>query len=212
MSITHRRDGRTDVVAPPVNDEALRHLNRVDVLGPPANRQRRGARIAAWTTATMVAAAPAVIGAARDSLFSSFAVSHDVIWGFAAADTTWPDTADEIVTEIGRLPQGWAGPASVVPSTDTLDDIGHVIGYLPPNFRRPLIEIDEDEGDVTLSWMSADQRRMFSLHFHGTHNVIGSYTSLDSGESHIPWKFGVAEESKILDKLDSEKVRNILSA
>jgi hypothetical protein len=145
--------------------------------------------------------------------FEMLTMPRDLIshWWESSNDPVQSHIADEIVTEIGRLKPGWAGPESVRPSEDTLDDIARVIGYLPPPFRRPLIEIDELEGDVTLSWISEDRKRMFSLHFHGNHNVIGSYTSLESGESLAPWKFGIAEESKITSNIDNDKIRALLS-
>jgi hypothetical protein len=133
------------------------------------------------------------------------------LFNVATKSTGWSAIAEDIVSELGRLTHGWAGPGTVPPSEEVVNDIERVVGCLSPTVRRPSVEVDDETGHVTLSWLSEDQRRMFSLLFAGNDEVIGSFTSLIAGETERPWRHNTKEENKIVAALDSERTRAVLS-
>ena len=147
-----------------------------------------------------------VTGFAEDRLLThSSAKFYWRLFDITTKSTGWPAIAENIVSELGRLTHGWAGPGTVPPSEEVVNDIERVAGCLPPTVHRPSVEVDDETGHVTLSWLSADQRRMFSLLFAGNNEVIGSFTSLIADETERPWRHNTEEENKIVAALDSER-------
>jgi hypothetical protein len=129
-----------------------------------------------------------------------------------ATPTRWISAVEQVVKEVGRLRADWAGEGSKAPTREVLRDLEQVACYLlPAKVRRPEVEVDVDDGFVTLVWMSGDRKRMFSLNFHGMGSVIGSYTSIENAESDYSWKHPVGEEARIFAALDSERIRALLA-
>tara|TARA_R110000868_G_scaffold411715_1_gene707932 strand:- start:701 stop:1315 length:615 start_codon:yes stop_codon:yes gene_type:complete len=56
------------------------------------------------------------------------------------------------IMELGRLVDGWCGEGSVAPGRQTLYSLLSIARYLPDDTRYPDIEVDEEDGALTLRW------------------------------------------------------------
>ncbi|UYN98336.1 MAG: hypothetical protein KIT02_10195 [Devosia sp.] len=83
------------------------------------------------------------------------------------------DIADHVVTELGRLQDGWIEGA-IAPSAAIQADVARVLSaFALHQDHLPEVEVDED-GRVALRWL-LDRESLFSLEFSGRGEVICSF-------------------------------------
>ncbi|WP_313602469.1 hypothetical protein [Rhizobium sp.] len=114
----------------------------------------------------------------------------------------------QIVHDLSRLVDGWAGTDSVAPSYPVLLDLLSVSSLIPASIVEPETEVDPDDGSVILRWFNEDASESFSLTFLGKGEVAGY---LSSNERLPAWKLKVSESSKITGKLISEAVLDLIT-
>lgn len=88
-----------------------------------------------------------------------------------------------------------------------LDDIAELAPLLPPAFRKPDIEIDQDDGTAVLRWFSSDMRQSFSLTFLGLGSV-GGYLSTEHGDP--AWKLSLQDSGRLQARLSLREVAAIV--
>jgi hypothetical protein len=120
----------------------------------------------------------------------------------------WSVEADRIVRDLGRLQSGWAGPNSCAPLAQAIDDFEIVANMLPPNTAAPLVEVDDDDGYITLRWRASGRGGSFALVFNGKHDVIGT---MSPTSGYLPWKLNVANDAQITAMVDREDVLRIIT-
>lgn len=121
----------------------------------------------------------------------------------------WSDAADRIIVELGRLSPGWAGPGTHPPLREAIADLATAAGYLPSQTLPPEVEVDDDDGYITLCWWAPDESASFALIFNGKGEVIGTHSKI-GGESIPPWKYAVGEESKIVREIGNHEVQRLI--
>lgn len=91
------------------------------------------------------------------------------------------DLADEIVTDLARLNDGWAGEGPFAPSAHVIRDVEHVLAELPLSAHAmPDVEVDDD-GRTSLFWLD-EHGRVLSLNFAGNGRVICLYVDSDTSK------------------------------
>lgn len=115
--------------------------------------------------------------------------------GHVASGATWGKTlgkhselgaqkadslALNLVRNIGRLKDGWAGPDSRAPSSTVTDDILRILFSTNILVRgaEPEIEVEADYGFVSLRWFDADHQNSLTITFYGGGRIIATYSSL----------------------------------
>jgi len=135
--------------------------------------------------------------ASRIATFSNLAVSGR----FA--------TASQILRNLGRLTDGWAGDDTVAPSHGVIKDFQAASIAFPPLVSLPEIEVDPDDGSVVLRWITAEGKETFSLTFVGNGSVTGYFSSDTSAEP--AWSAMVTEARKLATKFTEENVLKLLT-
>jgi hypothetical protein len=117
-----------------------------------------------------------------------------------------PTGLEKMLTELGRLQDGWAGVGSISPSSDILRDVEHVIAALDQEIETPEFEIDPDDGCVTMFWQGGSQA--FSLIVSGNGLISGVLSPYQS--VYAPWTLPAAEIEKIAGKLQNDIVQSLI--
>ncbi len=165
------------------------------------------------TAATFAAFCPAPVSASQSwKAVSQAAVRYDrrdriLIGVIRAIEST---IADKVVLELGKLKDGWAGEGSIAPSKATIKDVGAVLDLLPINAAMPLVEVEEDDGTVSLRWLASDGQRSFSLVCRGAGRVTGVVATIDPPRS-SPWSADISDEVKIASKLEEQIASGIFA-
>ncbi|VVT14839.1 hypothetical protein [Hoeflea sp. EC-HK425] len=127
---------------------------------------------------------PVIVGGAGNHQWS---VSTTVVRGLAAepysrssgrnrlvvhnSATSW---AMRIVSELGRLKEGWAGEGSAAPKSSIGRDILTV--YPQIDARNPDVEIDDETGNVSFRWFGRDALSAVTMNFIGEGKIVVTYT------------------------------------
>lgn len=111
--------------------------------------------------------------------------------------------ADKVVLELAKLENGWAGEGTVAPSKKTIEEIGAVLDLLPANVAMPLIEVEEEDGAVSLRWIAANGPRSFSLVCRGAGRVTGVVATIDPPRS-TAWSAYVTDDVQIASKVEDQ--------
>lgn len=130
-----------------------------------------------------------------------------VAWRRVGSATS--SVGDRIVNELGRIKDGWAGAGSIAPTTQAVNDVESVMGRLPIASKMPAIEIDEEDGMISLRWLANDRNSSFSLVFRGNGRVTTVIATIDPPRS-APLSFAVTEEIKIASKFDEPAVDQLI--
>ncbi len=149
------------------------------------------------------------IGAAcgnQPLVMPSFTGSNTVSALAGQSHSPRPTGLEKVLTELGRLQDGWAGVGSVSPSSDVLRDVEHVIAALDQEIETPQFEIDPDDGSVTMFWQGGSQA--FSLIVSGNGSISGVLSPYQS--VYAPWTLPAAEIEKIAGKLQNELVQSLI--
>lgn len=110
---------------------------------------------------------------------------------------------EAIVIRIARLQPGWGGEQSVIPSENVQADLIKFASYLPANLTAPEVEVDPEDGSVTLIWERSPLREgTFAVVFTGSGFAIGASPS-DS--DFRPWRLPVSDEWSLIDHLEDER-------
>lgn len=105
-----------------------------------------------------------------------------------------------IAVELEGLEDGWAGKGTVAPSAEVVRDVVAVLDQLL-SARRPSIEVDPDDGAVSLRWVSSDGGRSLSLVFLGNGRVSAVDATANPPRSKA-WSTEVGNDVQIAAKLD----------
>jgi hypothetical protein len=122
--------------------------------------------------------------------------------------TTTSAVSDRIVSELGRIKDGWAGEGTVAPAAQTISDVEMAVERIPVSAKMPAIEIDEEDGTVALRWVAEDRSSSFSLVFRGNGRATGVIATIDPPRSST-WGFAVSEEIQIAKQFDEPMVRQL---
>lgn len=99
----------------------------------------------------------------------------------AAAEQT--RVSDEIIGELGRLQDGWAGDGSVAPPENVRRDVEAFLGVLTLTEKNaPSVEVDDETGNVTFFWM-IDFQQLISVDFFGDGHARCAYSNRDASKS-----------------------------
>ncbi|MGV8864983.1 MAG: hypothetical protein ACOH2T_27995 [Pseudomonas sp.] len=91
---------------------------------------------------------------------------------------------DHILSELGRLPSGWAGAETFAPSDAVLSDIAVVLATLNlQDSTIPEVHVDDD-GSTSLIW-ALDGDRLVSLEFFGKGYVACTFAHSDPAQSRV---------------------------
>ena len=120
-----------------------------------------------------------------------------------------PIAVDKIIIFLERLVDGWAGEESVAPKESAIRDLLAISYFLPPSSRMPEIEVDPDDGGVSLIWTAINKRRSFALIFNGNNKVVGTMACLD-GYRYIPWSHFADQEVRISIELEHEVIMSLV--
>lgn len=169
-------------------------------------------------------ALPMLITAATFAAFEPTPVSAGCNWNTALKPVVVQDgrersnqrqsaessVADHVVLELGKLENGWAGKGSAAPSRKIIEEIAAVMDLLPKNIAMPSIEVEEEDGMVSLRWIAVNGQRSFSLTCQGTGRVTGVVSTVDPPLSK-PWSAAVSDDVKIALKLEDQIASGIFA-
>jgi hypothetical protein len=113
--------------------------------------------------------------------------------------------ADRVASELGRLRPEWAGPGSVSPSKELIQQVELVLDRLPSEAPMPHIEVEEEDGSVALRWIGSNKKRSFSLVFRGNGRVTGVLATVDPPQSKS-WSAQVTDEIRIASEFEDVKI------
>lgn len=125
------------------------------------------------------------------------------------ASSGWFDKLDKIITELGRLKNGWDGDSAPAPSQSLLNQMERALRALPHETSEPSIEVDPSDGSVAVRWWADDHNSAFSLNFTGNERVYGVFSSIDQPPP-PSWDCFVNDETKIIDRIEHPVVRKML--
>ncbi|WP_139341828.1 hypothetical protein [Roseomonas mucosa] len=118
-------------------------------------------------------------------------------------------SVERITTQLSRLQANWAGEGTRSPSEEIIKDISYFSYLLPASAQHPEVNIDVEDGFVTLSWTSKKNGTSFNLIFVGGGKVIGTHASI-FGSKYQPWSFLVTQEIRIAEKMEDDVVLKLL--
>ena len=113
-------------------------------------------------------------------------------------------SVERIRIQLGRLRDGWCGPGSIAPTTETLSDLDRLLGTLDQGYFLPEVEVDQDTGHLTLRWDSKISSKCISLILKGNGNVLFIESQLNDDPIASSRSFPVSR----LDDLSSYIARN----
>jgi hypothetical protein len=119
------------------------------------------------------------------------------------------NTTEAMVRRLGRLRDGWAGAGTKAPTERTLNDVEIFLSCLPSKRREPELEVDQDDGSVTMRWISNDSSRSISAVFAGLGHVVIVYSALPPEKSK-GFKFKISAESRIIRNLQQEGASDLI--
>lgn len=128
-------------------------------------------------------------------------------WALHGADQWF--SGEKLTARLGRLQPGWAGPGSAAPNDSMLRDLLTVSYAVPPGALAPDVEVDPDDGAITLLWTSYPRQASFALIFNGGARVLGVLAARD-GTDYEPWALSVERERELAYKLESDDLLGIL--
>jgi hypothetical protein len=125
--------------------------------------------------------------------------------------SSWIGPLSHIIQEVGRVPDGWAGENTKGPSSSILRDFVSLEASLPAKVSPPQVEIDPDEGYVSLRWFDASHKNSITVTFFGNFKLIVTFSSLEgrdkpARELNIGITRDLHELSFIMSEDDFERV------
>lgn len=114
---------------------------------------------------------------------------------------------ERLLADLGRLQDGWAGPGTVAPSSETFRDVQLALNALDRRARSPSIEVDTEDGATTLCWQTDGEA--FSLIASGNGTITGVLSPYRP--EYAPWTLPAGESEKIARKLFNPTVQKLLS-
>ncbi|MDI2109516.1 MULTISPECIES: hypothetical protein [Bradyrhizobium] len=156
------------------------------------------------TAATFAALGPTPVSLSKNwKAIKQSVVVYDRRDKTGVVRSTESTIADKVVLELARLKNGWAGEGSMAPPKATIKDVGAVLDLLPISAAMPLVEVEEDDGTVSLRWLASDGQRSFSLVCRGSGRVTGVVATINPPRS-SPWSAAVSDEVQIASKLEEQ--------
>ncbi len=117
----------------------------------------------------------------------------------------WSGPLGLAIHELGRLPDGWAGQGSRAPSPSILLDIQFLNAFLPQGVVTPEVEVDQDDGFVSLRWLDENAANSLTIAFFGGHRIIVTFSSLE-GKDRPARELHIGEVATILGDPDFESL------
>lgn len=157
------------------------------------NNQTANSRsiMAAWALASVMLVGSNVSASAYSGVSIPFPHSKQALLRGSRDlfESNWPDNgasipqADAILSDLGRLVDGWSGPESKAPSENVRQDVTKVLSALSlTDDNLPEVEVDDDDGSVTLVWPISDDE-ILTIDFTGSGKAFCTYTHRDSRHS-----------------------------
>jgi hypothetical protein len=115
---------------------------------------------------------------------------------------------EKLLSEVERLKDHWAGPDSVAPPKEVVRDLRAFLSQLEPKTRVPEVDVDTDDGSVTLRWPVGNS--VFSCVLSGKGAVTGVFSSLKD-QRPASWRCKV-DENALRRVLESPEVRAFIEA
>jgi hypothetical protein len=115
---------------------------------------------------------------------------------------------EEILEEIRGIAPGWAGPTTKAPNPWIVENFETIIARHLHSVRNPdEIEIDPDDGAITIYWSSRELKQTFSLSFQSRTTIIGVLTDLHNYTGYPPWRLPIEDLGSIQEKLNHPAVK-----
>jgi hypothetical protein len=119
---------------------------------------------------------------------------------------------DEVIDEIRGLSQGWAGPNTRAPTAWMVENVRTVARRNLPNAREPDdVEVDPDDGTVTIHWSHRGHGQHFALSFQTRSKVIGVLTDMFNKTGYPPWRLPLEDSAAIQEKLEHPLVNLLIT-
>jgi len=119
---------------------------------------------------------------------------------------------NDIIDELLELKSEWAGPNTRSPSVWMIENVRTVANRNLQYARAPdEIEVDPDDGSITLHWTRKDCGQSFALAFQTRSKVIGVLTDLFQKTGYPPWRIPIEDSDAIREKLAHPTVNNLLT-
>jgi hypothetical protein len=113
-------------------------------------------------------------------------------------------SANEIISQLGQLQDGWSGASSFAPADSVKRDIYEALAAIGGFVREPEVEVDDD-GSVALLWPTADID--FAMTFLGNGKVYG--TASPQTLDFLPWSVDIAS-GELPIRLASSRVSQLI--
>ena len=115
---------------------------------------------------------------------------------------------DEILEEIRGMAPGWAGPNTKAPNPWIVKNFENIVARHFHEVRNPdEIEIDPDDGAITIYWSSRELGQTFSLSFQARTTIIGVLTDLHKSTGYPPWRLPIEDSESIQENLNHPAVK-----
>lgn len=119
---------------------------------------------------------------------------------------------DEIVEEIRNIKPGWAGPNTKAPTQWMVENVKtiavrHLFGVRNPDD----VEIDPDDGTVTIWWSHPTHGQHFALSFQTRSKVMGVLTDMFNKTKYPPWRLPLEDSDAIREKLEHQTVKALIT-
>lgn len=121
----------------------------------------------------------------------------------------WEGPLELAIHELGRLPDGWAGAGSKAPSSAILLDLQSLNALLPAGVPSPEVEVDQDDGFVSLRWFDNAAANSLTISFFGGHRIIVTFSSLEGNDR--PARELNVRESREVTSVLSENFESLLT-
>lgn len=136
--------------------------------------------------------------------------SYTPIFGSPILEEREKTVSDRIARELEDLSDGWAGEGSYAPKSKTVQELTTVIDQLSFKIRMPSVEVDPDDGSVSLTWLAPDRQRSFTFVFMGDGKVTGVFATVAPPRSK-GWSVPVDNDVQLAAKLEQQAIADVIS-
>ncbi len=119
-------------------------------------------------------------------------------------------TLEPVIRALEALRPGWAGPESVIPSDNAIATLRVLADAPLRGARRPDVEVDPETGEVTLSWLRADFKCSFTLHFRSDGEAVGVLVEYPVS-TYSPWRFPASTIESLSRRLQDPRVWDLIA-
>lgn len=119
---------------------------------------------------------------------------------------------DEIINELRALEHGWAGPNTKAPTKWLVENFKVVADRHLNAVRDPdCVEVDPDDGAITIRWMHENHGQGFTLVFQSRSKIIGVLSGMVNRTGYPPWRLPLEDSTSITEKLSHPLVNLLMT-